>query len=181
MWRINTYTKAIAHMLRFLLLNTCVLECSAAPFEQLSRCLSSCGQSSAGFLLVRDPFFVRDILHFCTKYELICSFNTFCTCILPYYVQKTYKTTYEFHFQLSRDVITEFPRSPPAGGAFIISFGRSPSQRPRFVHFHCLFRTEYELICSFNTFGTCICPYYVQKTYKTTYEFIFSLHSPGES
>ena len=90
--------------------------------------------------------------------------NSFSACILP----------------ASRDVITEFPRSPPAGGAFIISFGRSPSRRPRFVHFHCLFRTEYELICSFNTFCTCICPYYVQKTYKTTYEFIFSLHSPGE-
>ena len=128
--------------------------------------------------------------HFGTKYELICSFNTFCTCICPYYVQKTYKTTYEFHFQLAfsrrvrflgcsrravRDVITEFPRIPPNGGAFIISFGRSPSRRPRFVHFHCLFRTEYELICSFNTFSTCICPYYVQKTYKTTYEFHFQL------
>ena len=75
----------------------------------------------------------------------------------------------------SRDVITEFPRIPPAGGAFIISFGRSPSRRPRFVHFHCLFRTEYELICSFNTFCTCICPYYVQKTYKITYEFHFQL------
>ena len=120
--------------------------------------------------------------HFCTKYELICSFNTFCTCRFPYYVQKTYKTTYEFHFQLglsrrvqADDVITEFPRISPAGGAFIIYFGRSPSRRPRFVHFHCLFRTEYELICSFNTFCTCICPYYVQKTYKTTYEFHFQL------
>ena len=74
-----------------------------------------------------------------------------------------------------RDVITEIPCIPPAGGAFIISFGRSPSRRPRFVHFHCLFRTEYKLICSFNTFCTGICPYYVQKTYKTTYEFHFQL------
>ena len=30
-----------------------------------------------------------------------------------------------------RDIITEFPHSPPAGGAFIIYFGRSPSVRPR--------------------------------------------------
>ena len=118
--------------------------------------------------------------HFGTKYELICSLNTFCTCICPYYVQKTYKKLRTNSFSAcilpaSRDVITEFPRIPPARGAFIISFGRSPSRRPRFVHFHCLFRTEYELICSFNTFCTCICPYYVQKTYKTTYEFHFQL------
>ena len=54
----------------------------------------------SGVLRVGDPVLYVIYCHFCTKYELICSFNTFCTCILPYYVQKTYKTTYEFHFQL---------------------------------------------------------------------------------
>ena len=133
---------------------------------------------------------------FCTEYELICSFNTFCTCIHPYYVQKTYKTTYEFHFQLAfsrrvrsvgcsrravRDVTRSFPASRRPGEHTLYISGVLRVGDPVWYIFHCLFRTEYELICSFNTFCTCICPYYVQKTYKTTYEFIFSLHSPGES
>ena len=120
--------------------------------------------------------------HFCTKYELICSFNTFCTCISPYYVQKTYKTTYEFHFQLvfSRRVRSVTSHGVPShlagrGSIHYIYFGRSPSRRPRFVRINCHFCTKYELICSFNTFCMCIRPYYVQKTYKTTYEFHFQL------
>ena len=52
-------------------------------------------------LRVGDPDLYVIYCHFCTKYELICSINTFCTCICPHYVQKTYKTTYEFHFQLA--------------------------------------------------------------------------------
>ena len=59
----------------------------------------------------------------------------------------------------SRDVITEFPRIPPAGGAFIISFGRSPSRTPDWYVIYCHFCTKYELICSINTFCTCIRPY----------------------
>ena len=55
----------------------------------------------SGVLRVGDPVLYVIYFHLCTKYELICSFNTFCTCIRPYYVQKTYKTTYEFHFQLA--------------------------------------------------------------------------------
>ena len=70
---------------------------------------------------------------------------------------------------------------------------RRPRERPLYISgvlrvgdpvlyvIYCLFRTENELICSFNTFCTCIWPYYVQKTYKTTYDFIFSFYSPGES
>ena len=85
--------------------------------------------------------------------------NSFSACILP----------------ASRDVITEFPRIPPPAGAFIIYFGRSPRRRPRFVRDKLHLCTKYELICSFNTFCTCIPPYYVQKTYKTTYEFHFQL------
>ena len=77
--------------------------------------------------------------------------------------------------------LRSFPCISPAAGAFIIYFGRSPSRRPRLVHYLLSFPYEYELICSFNTFCTCRHPYYVQKTYKTTYESIFSLHSPGES
>ena len=117
---------------------------------------------------------------FCTKYELICSFNTFCTCRHPYYVQKTYKTTYEFIFTLDSpgevQAVTSHgdPSHPPAGGPFIISFGRSPRRRPRLYVIYCLFCTKYELICSFNTFCTCIHPYYVQKMYKTAYEFHIS-------
>ena len=105
---------------------------------------------------VRRPRFVRNYCHFCTKYELICSFNTFCTCIHPYYVQKTYKTMYEFHFQLGLSrrvrsvtshgvsphlagrgidhyIFRAFSEVPPAWGAFIMYFGRSPSRRPCFV------------------------------------------------
>ena len=112
----------------------------------------------------RRPRFVHFHCLFRTEYELICSFNTFCTCIYPYYVQKTYKTTYEFHFQLvfSRRVqaVTSHgvPPHPPAGGAFIISFGRSPSGDPVLYVIYCQFCTKYELICSFNTFCTCIRP-----------------------
>ena len=40
----------------------------------------------------------------------------------------------------------------PAGGPTIISFGRSPSRRPRLYVIHCHFCAKYELICSFNTF-----------------------------
>ena len=54
-----------------------------------------------GVLRGGDPVLYVIYFHLCTKYELICSFNTFCTCIHPYNVQKTYKTTYEFHFQLA--------------------------------------------------------------------------------
>ena len=39
--------------------------------------------------------------YFCTKYELICSFNTFCTCFYTLYVRKMYKTMYECHIQLA--------------------------------------------------------------------------------
>ena len=81
----------------------------------------------SGVLRFGDPDLYVIYCHFCTKYELICSFNTFCTCIHPYYVQKTYKITYEFHFQLgfSRRV-REFPHITPVWGPTIIYFGRSP-------------------------------------------------------
>ena len=52
----------------------------------------------SGVLRVGDPVLYVKYFHFCTKYELICSFNTFCTCIHSYYVQKMYKTVYEFYF-----------------------------------------------------------------------------------
>ena len=74
----------------------------------------------SGVLRVGDPVLYMIYCHFCTKYELICSFNTFCTCRHPYYVQKTYKTTYEFHFQLrfSRRVqsVTSHRVSPHLAG-----------------------------------------------------------------
>ena len=120
--------------------------------------------------------------HFCTKYELICSVNTFCTCRHPYYVQKTYKTTYEFHFQLgvSRRVqaVTSLRSSLAArrsGEHSLYISGVLRVGDPVVCVIYCLFRTEYELICRFNTFCTCRHPYYVQKTYKTTYEFHFQL------
>ena len=158
---------------------------SAAPFEQLSR-RPSLYQSSAGVLRVGDPVLYVIYGYFCTKYELICSFNTFCTCISPYYVQKTYKTTYEFHFQLafSRRVVTSLRSSLASrrpGDRSLYLSGVLQVGDPDLYVKYCHFCTKYELICSFNTFCTCICPYYVQKTYKTTYEFIFSLHSHGES
>ena len=111
--------------------------------------------------------------HFCTKYELICSFNTFCTCIHLYYVQKTYKTTYEFHFQLVFSRRVQAVTSHGEHSLYLSAVLRVGV--PDLYIFHCLFPTEYELICSFNTFCTCICPHYVQKTYKTTYEFHFQL------
>ena len=129
--------------------------------------------------------------YLCTKYELICSFNTFCTCICPYYVRKTYKTTYEFHFELAfsrrvrsvgfsrkrlgRDVTRSFPvpRRPREHSLYISGVLRGGDPVLYVIYFHLC--TKYELICSFNTFCTCIHPYYVQKTYKTTYEFHFQL------
>ena len=119
----------------------------------------------SGVLRVGDPDLYVIYCHFCTKYELICSFNTFCTCICPYYVRKTYKTTYEFHFQLafSRRVGSVTSRSSPASRrpwehTLYIS-GVVRVGDPVWYIIYCLFRTEYELICSFNTFCTCICPY----------------------
>ena len=75
---------------------------SAAFFEQLSRCLRSCrgGPDVITEFPRVDPVLYVKYCHLCSKYELICSFNTFCTCRHPYYVQTTYRTTYEFHFQL---------------------------------------------------------------------------------
>ena len=120
--------------------------------------------------------------HFCTKYELTCSFNTFCTCIHPYYVQKMYKTMYEFHFQLgfSRRVRTvtplrSFPVSRRSGDRSLYLSGVLRVGDPVLYVIYCHFCTKYELTCSFNTFCTCIHPYYVQKMYKTTYEFHFQL------
>ena len=110
-WRINTYTKAICSYALGWSVNTCVYAC---PPHFLSNC------HAVGVLLVGDPVLYVIFCHFCTKYELICSFNTFCTCICPYYVQKTYKTTYEFHFQLgfSRRVqaVTSHGVSPHLAG-----------------------------------------------------------------
>ena len=126
--------------------------------------------------------------YFCTKYELICSFNTFCTCIRPYYVQKTYKTTYEFIFSLHssgesgpcdapasavRDVTRCFPVSRRTGDRSLYLSGVLRVGDPDLYVLYCYFCTKYELICSFNTFCTCIRPYYVQKTYTITYEFHF--------
>ena len=158
----------------------------------------------------------------CTKYELICSFNTFCTCIHSYYVQTTYRTTYEFHFQLGfsrreqavtslrsslaarrpgerslylsgvlqggdsfdvalatpvavRDVTRSFPAARRSGEHSLYISGVLRVGDPVLYVIYCHFCTKYELICSFNTFYTCIHPYYVQKTYKTTYEFHFQL------
>ena len=120
--------------------------------------------------------------HLCTKYELICSFNTFCACIRPYYVRKTYKTTYEFHFQLgfSRRVqaVTSLLSSLAArrsGEHSLFLSGVLRGGDPVLYVIYCLLCTKYELICSFNTFCTCRHSYYVQKTYKTTYEFHFQL------
>ena len=133
------------------------------------------------------PRFVHFHCLFRTEYELICSFNTFCTCIHPYYVHKTYKTTYEFHFQLGfsrrsagRDVTQSFPVARRYGEHSLYLSGVLRGGDPDSYVIYCHFCTEYELIYSFNTLCTGICPHYVQKTYKTTYEFIFSLDSPGE-
>ena len=74
-----------------------------------------------------------------------------------------------------RDVIRSFPVSRRLGEYSLYLSGVLRGGDPVWYIIYCLFRTEYELICSFNTFCTCICPYYVQKTYKTTYEFHFQL------
>ena len=136
----------------------------------------------SGVLRVGDPVLYVIYCHFCTKYELICSFNTFCTCRHPYYVQKTYKTTYEFHFQLAFSLrvrsVTSLRSSLAArrpGEHSLYLSGVLRGGDPVWYIIYCLFRTEYELICSVNTFCMCICSYYVQKTYKTTYEFHFQL------
>ena len=115
----------------------------------------------SGILRGGDPVLYVIYCHFCTKYELISSINTFCTCIHPYYVQKTYKTTYEFHFQLgfSRRVraVTSLRSSlaprRPGDRSFYLS-GVLRGGDPVLYVIYCLFRTEYELICSFNTFYT---------------------------
>ena len=113
----------------------------------------------SGVFRVGDPVLYVIYCHFCTKYKLICSFNTFCTCIRPYYVQKTYKTMYEFHFQLgfSRRVqaVTSHGVSPHLAGRgtdHYIFRAFSEAESPFLYVIYCHFCTKYELICSFNTF-----------------------------
>ena len=113
----------------------------------------------SGVLRVGDPVLYVIFCHFCTKYELICSFNTFCTCRHPYYVQKTYKTTYEFHFQLAFSLRV---RSVTSSRSFPAS--RRPRERSLYISgvlrggdpvlyvIYCHLCTKYELIGSFNTF-----------------------------
>ena len=136
----------------------------------------------SGVLRVGDPDLYVIYCHFCTKYELICSFNTFCTCRFPYYVQKTYKTTYEFHFQLAFSLrvrsVTSLrsslaARRPGEHSLYLSGVLRVGDPDLYVIYFHLC--TKYELICSFNTFCTCIHLYYVQKTYKNTYEFHLQL------
>ena len=124
----------------------------------------------SGVLRGGDPVWYIIYCLFRTKYELICSFNTFCTCIRPHYVQKMYKTMYEFHFQLgfSRRVqpvmsLRSSLASRRPGDRSLYLSGILLVGDPVWYIIYCLFRTKYELICSFNTFCTCIRPYYVQK------------------
>ena len=112
----------------------------------------------SGVLRGRDRVLYVIYCHFCTKYELICSVNTFCTCIPPYYVQKTYKTTYEFHFQLAfsrrsagRDVTWSFPASRRPGEHALYLSGVLRFGDPDLYVIYCHFCTKYELICSFHT------------------------------
>ena len=129
-WHINTYTKAICSYALGWSVNTCVYAC---PPHFLSNC------HAVGVLRVGDPVLYLIFCHFCTKYELICSFSTFCTCIHPYYVQKTYKTTYELIFSLDSpgevQAVTSHGVSPHLAGRGTdhYIFGRSPRRRPRFV------------------------------------------------
>ena len=74
-----------------------------------------------------------------------------------------------------RDVTRSFPAYRRAGEHSLYLSGVLRGGDPVWYIIYCLFRTEYELISSFNTFCTCICSIYVQKTYKTTYEFHFQL------
>ena len=165
--------------------SACILQ--ASPVRDVTRSSPASRRSGdrllylSGVLRGGDPVLYVIYFHLCTKIKIICSFNTLCTCIRPYYVQKTYKTTYEFHFQLgfSRRVrsVTSHGVSPHLAGRGSIHYifrAFSEAETP-FCTFYCLFRTEYELISSFNTFCTCFRPYYVQKMYKTTYEFHFQL------
>ena len=78
--------------------------------------------------------------------------------------------TFRLWLRRVRDVTRSFPASRRRGSIHYIFQAFSVAETP-----FGLFRTEYKLICSFNTFCTCIRPYYVQKTYKTTYEFHFQL------
>ena len=79
----------------------------------------------SGVLRLGDPDLYVIYCHFCTKYELICSINTFSTCFHPYLRTENVQNHVQISFSacilpVSRDVITEFPRTSPAGGAYII-------------------------------------------------------------
>ena len=145
--------------------SACILSASRDVITEFPRIPPAGGAFiiSYGVLRVGDPDLYVIYCHFCTKYELICSINAFCMCIRPYLRTENVQN----HLRISFS-------SPPVGGAFIIYSGRSPRRRPRLyiIYFHLC--TKYKLICSFNTFCTCIHPYYVQKMYKTVYEFHFS-------
>ena len=96
--------------------------------------------------------------------ELICSFNTFCTCIRPTgrlmsVISVTFRTGIGFSF-------ANVPCVPDPAHVSPIPAGRARSQSIMYTrsHFNLLVRVltpityRNELICSFNTFCTCIRP-----------------------
>ena len=118
-----TYRKRTKPRMNFIFSLDSPGEVQAVTSSRSSPVARRAGEQSlylSGVLQVGDPDLYVIYCHFCTKYELICSFNTFCTCRFPFYVQKTYITTYEFHFQLAfsesvRDVTRCFPVSRRPG------------------------------------------------------------------
>ena len=136
----------------------------------------------SGVLRVGDPVLYVIYCLFRTENELICSFNTFCTCICPYLRTENVQNHVCISFSgwilpasPVRDVTRSSPASRRPGDHSLYLSGVLRFGDPDLYVIYCHFCTKYELICSFNTFCTCIHPYYVQKTYKTTYEFHFQL------
>ena len=78
-WRINTYTKAIAHMLRF---GHSIHVYMCVPPHLLSNCHAVRPRAVgvvAGVPRVGDPVLYVIYADLCPKYELICTFFTFYT------------------------------------------------------------------------------------------------------
>ena len=142
----------------------------------------------SGVLQGGDPVLYVIYCHFCTKYKLICSFYTFCTWatyyLACYYWYRVWPPNVHhsvtYQCILPRRVWTltslrSFPVSRRPGDRALYLSGVLRVGDPVLYVIYCHFCTKYKLICSFNTFCTCIHPYYIQKTYKATCEFNFQL------
>ena len=138
----------------------------------------------SGVLRVGDPVLYVIYCHFCTKYELICSFYTFYTWatygLVCYYLYRVWppnvhqSVTYQCILPRRVRTVTSlrsFPVSRRPGDRSLYLSGVLRGGDPVLYVIYCHFCTKYELICSIYTFCTwatyCLACYYWYRALAT--------------